>query len=89
MPPIRLSDSELDAVMAAARPLPIHCAIHFCTRSRMRSPIPVAQQVQQPGGEHRKAILAALPCSIRSSRRSESMSDTFSATTSETRRLAA
>ena len=24
MPPIRLSDSELDAVMAAARPLPIH-----------------------------------------------------------------
>ena len=24
MPPIRLSDSELDAVMAAARPLPVH-----------------------------------------------------------------
>ena len=24
MPPIRLSNSELDAVMAAARPLPVH-----------------------------------------------------------------
>jgi hypothetical protein len=33
MPPIHLSDSELNAVMAAARPLPVHCAIHFCTRS--------------------------------------------------------
>ena len=27
---------------------------------RPGDPIPVAQQVQQPGGEHRKAILAAL-----------------------------
>src|SRR6266571_5259769 len=35
-----------------------------------------------------KRSLRPLPCSIRSSRRSESTSDTFSATTSETRRPA-
>jgi hypothetical protein len=29
MPPIRLSDSELDAVMAAARPLPVACRDAF------------------------------------------------------------
>jgi hypothetical protein len=39
MPPIRLSDSELDAVMAPPGRCRSICAIHFCTRSRMRSPI--------------------------------------------------
>jgi len=48
--------------------------------------IPIAQQLQQPRGKHCKAILAPLALlDAQQHARSESMSDTFSATTSETR----
>ena len=39
MPPIRLSNSELDAVMAAARPLPVYLRDPFLHAVGMRSPI--------------------------------------------------
>ena len=48
----------------------------------------VAQKLERGGGERRVAIPAALACSTRSIMRLLSMSDTFSATTSDTRRPA-
>src|SRR5215469_17007139 len=60
---------------------------------RPRDTIPVAQKFKQRRGKHRVAILATprlrwgrlLPCSMRSIMRLESISQTFSAATSETR----
>jgi hypothetical protein len=51
----------------------------------------VVRQLPIIGFAHKTAVVGdgGVPCSIRSSRRSESTSDTFSATTSETRRPAA
>jgi len=93
-----LEVSHIGSGMAGARKLTCRYRVGWVLARkqpslRPRDAIPVAQKFKQRRGKHRVAILATprlrwgrlLPCSMRSIMRLESISEIFSAATSETR----